>query len=85
MSRIKVTIDAIALKGFAPGERKALIDALQGELARTLADPAAGMATAQSRRTPVLRMKRMSLVPGPVGARNPGGGIARAIGKGSKP
>jgi hypothetical protein len=85
MSRIRVTIDEIALKGFASQERKALIDGLQRELARALADPADGLASAQSRRAPVLRMGQIALGPSPAGARKLGGGIARAIGKGVKP
>jgi hypothetical protein len=85
MSRIRVTIDELALKGFAPGERKALVDGLQSELARALADPAAGVAAARSQRTPVLRLGQTSLAPGPAGARKLGGGVARAISKGLKP
>jgi hypothetical protein len=85
MSRIRVTIDELGLKGFAPGERKALVEALQGELTRALADPAGGIASAQSRRISALRMGQVSLAPGPAGARNLGGGIARAIGKGLNP
>ena len=53
MSRIRVTIDRIALRGMDAGEGRALVEGLQGELSRILAD-AAGTSGARSRRTPVL-------------------------------
>jgi hypothetical protein len=85
MSRIHVTIDQIVLKGIEPAERKALVDALQSELSRVLADPGTRADWARTHRTPVLRLGRMPLEPGPTGGRKLGSGVARAIGRGLKP
>jgi hypothetical protein len=85
MSRISVTIDRLVLKGMEPGERTALVDALRSELSRVLADPVTRADWARSHRTPVLKLGRMPLEPGPAGGRTLGGGMARAIGKGLKP
>ena len=84
MSRIRVTIDRLMLKGVEPGNHKALVEGLQTELSRVLADPAARAALANSRRTPVLRLGRMPLQPGPSGGRSFGQGLARAIGRSLK-
>jgi hypothetical protein len=85
VSRVQVTIDQLVLRGFDPADRKALVEGLQGELSRVLADPAARAAWARSHRTPVLRLGRMPLEPGTSGGREFGGGLARAIGRGLKP
>jgi hypothetical protein len=82
MSRIEVNIDRIVLRGIDPADRQALVNGLQSELARILADPAARAAISQSRRTPVLRLGKISMGQGTAGARKLGGGIAQAIGKG---
>jgi hypothetical protein len=82
MSRIDVNIDRIVLSGIDPADRHALIGALKAELARVLVDPAARAAISKSRRTPVLRLEKMSMWQGTAGARKLGSGIARAIGKG---
>jgi hypothetical protein len=37
-SRVEVTIDELVLHGFAPGDRYAIAEALQGELARLLSE-----------------------------------------------
>ena len=84
MSRIRVTIDRLALKGFEAADRKAIEEGLRSELSRVLADPAARTEWARSRRTPVLRLGRMQFEPGPAGGRKFGGNVARAIGKGLK-
>jgi len=85
MSRIKLTIDRLVLKGFEAGDRKALAEGLQAELSRVLADPATRADWAASHRTPVLRLGQMAMEPGLAGGRKFGGGLARAIGKGLKP
>ena len=85
MSRVRVTIDHLVLKGLGPAERKALVEGLQTELLRVLSDPGARAALGASRRTPVLKLGRMPLEQGPSGGRKFGGGLARAIGKGLKP
>ena len=84
MSRIRVTIDRLVLKGFEAGERKALVEGLQGELSRVLADPAGRAEWARSHRTPVMRLGAMGLDAGPSGGRKFGGAVARAVGKGLK-
>jgi hypothetical protein len=84
MSRINLTVDRLVLRGFEPTDRKALVEGLQSELSRVLADPATRAEWARPHRTPVLRLGRMTLESGPSGARKFGGGMARAIGKGLK-
>jgi hypothetical protein len=85
MSRITLNIDRLVLKGFEPGDRNALVQGLQAELSRVLADPVTRAEWARSHRTPVLRLGRMPIEPGPAGGRKFGAGLARAIGKGLKP
>jgi hypothetical protein len=85
MSRIRVTVDELVLKGIAAGDRNALVDGLRNELARVLADPGARAEWARSHRTPVLRLGQLPLESGPSGARKLGKGVARAIGRGLKP
>ena len=84
MSRIEVKIHHVVLRGFDPADRHSLVNGLKSELSRILADPATGIKSARSQRTPVLRVGRMSMDPGLTGARKLGGGIATAIGKGIK-
>jgi hypothetical protein len=85
MSRIRVTIDELVLKGIAAGDRNALVDGLRSELARVLADPAARAEWASTHRTPVLGLGQFPLESGPSGGRKFGKGMARAIGRGLKP
>ena len=85
MSRVQVSIGQLVLKGFEPADRQALVEGLRSELTKTLSDPAARAEWAKSRRTPVLKLGRMPLAPGPSGGRKFGQGVARAIGKGLKP
>lgn len=86
MSRvIEVNIDRVVLRGIDPSDRKAMIEGLEAELSRILADPTSDSQKIQSRRTPVLKLGRMPLEPGPAGGRKFGGGLARAIGRGVKP
>ena len=85
MRHIEVKIDRLVLRGVDPADRQALVNGLTSELSRVLADPATGIASAASRRIPVLRIGRMQLDAGQAGARRLGGGIARALGKGFKP
>ena len=85
MSRIEVKIDRVVLGGFDPADRHSLVNGFKSELSRILADPATGIKSARSRRTPVLHVGRMPMDPGLTGARNFGGDIAKAIGKGIKP
>jgi hypothetical protein len=86
MSRtIEVRIDRLVLRGIDPSDRKALVEGLQAELSRILADSRSGGQRMQARHTPLLKLGRMPLEPGRSGSRKFGGGLARAIGKGVKP
>jgi hypothetical protein len=83
--KVTLTIDRLVLRGVDPMDHRALEDGLKSELARVLAEPATQAALGKSRRTPVLRLGRMPMTPGLAGAREFGGSLARAIGKGGKP
>jgi hypothetical protein len=85
MSRVRISIDRLVLKGFDPAQSKALTEGLQAELSRALADPGTRAHWAQSRRTPVMRVGQLSFGPGLSGARKLGAGVGRAIGRGVKP
>jgi hypothetical protein len=85
MSRVRLNIDQLVLKGFEPAERKAIAEGLQAELTRFLADPATRAQWARSRRTPVLKLGALPIESGPSGGRKFGARVARAIGKGLKP
>lgn len=84
MSRIRLSIEQLVLKGFEAGHGNALVEGLKSELSRVLADPATRAEWARSHRTPVLRLGRMPLESGPAAARKLGGRMARAIGQGLK-
>ena len=84
MSRVRVTIDELALKGLGPSERKALVEGLRTELARVLADPAARK-DLRSARTPVMRLGSVPMATTVSGGRHFGGELARTIGKKLKP
>ena len=83
--RVTLHIDRLVLRGIDPLDQHALIDGLKSELARVLAQPATLEAIGDSRRTPVLRLGRVPMQPGRVGARALGAGVAKAIAKGIKP
>jgi hypothetical protein len=85
MSRIEVKIDRLILRGFDPADRHSLMNGLKSELLRILADPATGIKSAHSHRTPVLRLGRLPLETGSSGSRKLGKGMATAIGKGLLP
>ena len=85
VSRIRLNIDQLVLRGIEPGDRNALVEGLRAELSRVLANPATRADWAHSHRTPVLRLGRMPFESGPAAARKLGGRLARAIGKGLKP
>lgn len=85
MSRIRVTIDRIALRGLDAAQRKALLEGLQVELSQLLGSPASRASLMKSRRTPVLKLGHVPLGPGSSGGRKVGAGIARAIGRSVNP
>ncbi len=84
MSRIRITIDRLALQGFDPAERTALVEGLKSELTRALSDPVSREAL-KSRRTPVLRLGKLERKTGIAGSRGLGTTVARAIGRSVKP
>ena len=85
MSRIQLTIDHIVMRGFEPADRGRILEGLQAELERVLADPATRAEWARSHRTPVLKLGRIPFTPGPSGSRSFGTRVGGAIGKGLKP
>ena len=85
MSRVRVTIDQLVLRGVGPEERHTMVEGLKAELSRVLADPATRGDWARSHRTPVIKLGRVTLEPGSAGSRKFGGGLARGIGKRLKP
>jgi len=85
MRSIRLSIDRLVLRGFGPGEQRALVEGLQDELSRFLADPSARREWSRSRRTPVMKLGRLPLEPGVAGAKNFGADLARRIGRGLKP
>ncbi|MFZ0746894.1 MAG: hypothetical protein WAM85_20995 [Terracidiphilus sp.] len=84
-ARLNLHIDRVVLRGIDPADRQAFANGLKSELAKVLRDPSLRAALTRSRRTPMMRLGRISLEPGLAGARKLGGGVARAIGKGMKP
>jgi hypothetical protein len=84
MSRVRLTIDHLVLKGFEEGDRKQLGDGLQIELSRLLANPEQHRQLTRSYRAPLLRLGRIPLESGPGRAPKFGIGLARAIDRGIK-
>jgi hypothetical protein len=87
MSRIQLHIDRLVLPEMDVADRNALIERLRAELTRTLSDAATRTSTswARSHRTPVLKLGRMPLDPGPSGGRQFGAALGRSVGNGLKP
>ena len=85
MSRIRLTIDRLVLKGFEPREGKALSEALRSQLSQVLSEHAGRNEWARSHRSPVLRLGRIPLEADLAGAGKFGRQVARAVGKGLKP
>ena len=85
MSRVRLTIDALALQGLDAADSRALVEGLKSELARVLGDPLTRGEWARSHRTPVLRLGQLSIEAGSAGSRKFGRAMAQYIGKGLKP
>jgi hypothetical protein len=85
MSRIRLDIDRLVLRGFEPLEAKAFSEALQSHLSEILSEQATRTHWAGLQRTPVLKLGRMSRDSGIAGARKFGKQVARAVGKGLRP
>jgi len=85
MSKIHVNIDRLVLPPMNVADRNALVRGLQAELRRRLSDPATRADWAKSHRTPMLRLGRMPMEPGPAGGAKFGTTLGQSIGKGLKP
>jgi|HubBroStandDraft_1064217.scaffolds.fasta_scaffold1982821_2 hypothetical protein len=79
MSRYRVNIDRLTLRGLDAAQRRAVVESLQSELPRILAE--AGSGAVKARRVPVLRLHGLTLMPGAAGGQRIGAGIARAVGR----
>lgn len=60
-ARIRITIDALMLRGIAPEQRLALVAGLQSELGRLFAAPEAVAALKESRSIESLPLRRMQV------------------------
>jgi len=85
MSHIRLNIDRLVLRGFEPLEGKALTEALQSQLSEVLSNRGIRAEWARPHRTPVLKLGRMPLEAGSVGAGKFGKQVAQAVGRGLKP
>ena len=85
MTRIKVTIDHLLLKGMEPETGNALTAALKTELSQALSDRPARSKWARSHRTPVLKLGRIPLHPGTAGGTKLGKQVAHVIARGLRP
>lgn len=81
MSRVRVRIDQIAVRGLDAAASSAVIEGLRVELARVLRD--APTLPVRSHRTPLMKLAPLSLQTGTAGARQLGvqaaGAIARKV------
>lgn len=85
MSRIRVTIDELALKGFDPADGRAVVEGLRSELARVLANPLTRDQLTRSHHAPVLKLGRLPIQEGAAGSRKFGRDMAQGIGRRLKP
>jgi hypothetical protein len=79
MSRIRLNIDKLVLRGLDPAVRHAFVASLKSELEGILAEPVPRAAWARTQCTPVVRLGRMNLEPGTTGAGKLGAQVARGI------
>lgn len=83
MSRVRVRIDRISVRGLDAAASSAVIDGLRAELARVLRD--ASTLPAHSHRTPIMKLAPLTLQPGNAGARQLGVQAAGAISRKVRP
>lgn len=77
-ARLELHIEELVLHGFAPGDRQAVADALQGELARLFAER--GLPSALAQRGEVTRLDAGSFPVAPrSGAAAVGAQVAQAV------
>lgn len=84
MSRIRLTIDRLALHGVDAHDAKVLVESLRTHLSEVLSERAMRSQPARSHYTPALKLGRVPLAPGSAGARKFGKDMARALGRGLK-
>jgi hypothetical protein len=77
MTRIRVTIDHVALGGMDAATRAAFVHGLKMELAAQLTGR---VSHSRSQRTPVVRLGQVTVESGPAGGRTLGAHVARAVG-----
>jgi hypothetical protein len=85
MSRIQLHIDRLVLPEMDIADRNAIIGGLRAELTRALSDPVMRTAWGWSHRTPVLKLGRIPLDPGPFAGRQFGAALGGSIGNVLKP
>src|SRR5262249_21261655 len=85
MSRIRLDIDRLVLRGFDLLEAKALSHALQSQLSQVLAKRGPRGEWARPHGTPILKLGSMPLEKGSAGAVKLGRQLARAVARGLKP
>ncbi len=84
VSTVRIKIDRLVLKGFRPSEGDAVAEALQSQLKDALS-PRDSETHWKSRRTPVLRLGRVSLERGAGGVGRLGREVGRKLAGGLKP
>jgi hypothetical protein len=85
MSRIRVTIDDLILKGFDATDGRAVAEGLRSELTRVLANPLTRAQWTRSQRTAVLNLGQLPIQSGSAGNRRFGRALAQGIGRRLKP
>jgi len=83
-TRVEVTIDELILHGFAPGDRHAIAEALQGELARLLREQGVPAAFTQGGEVERLDGGSFAVAPSAKGA-SVGRQVAQAVYGGVQP
>ena len=84
VSRIRVNIERLVLRGFAQPEAKAIAKAFELQLSQVLAEGTPRNDWARPHRTPVLKLGRMPMEAGSAGAVRFGTRMARAVVRGLK-
>jgi hypothetical protein len=84
MTRVRVDLDQLVLRGFQPRDAEVLWRTLREDLSRSLSDPALRPGLADSRRVPVVHLEQRPASAGAAGARMLGKGIATELVRGLK-
>jgi hypothetical protein len=81
MSRIRVTIGQLLLRGFDPNDGETVAKSLKSELSRLFSDPTNRAQWPQRSSRPLLRLRTVALENGASGRRKFGAAMAREIGR----